>query len=339
MLKVRSLLTLLVAVGCFALKPSESMAMDIQTVEAELNSPEVTQSAVIAASSDDPVSASPEPESQPSPLPERSPQMPDDSSSDESPPATPRLDEMREEPPASSQDQSEVLILTPSVENANSSVIKPPDGNSPHPAPTYVGNIDSQPPAPDRSEVTYLPVDNYEPDVTYLPVDDYQEDVVASTPSGVNNPPVSSPRVSKMLTAKKLELEEVRFLCGQDGTAPSTVAKIKDQNEVVVILWSSTVFAEAGYDPQTRCKQVSERFEQYQQGKALVYVTAGKINGQSVLCVTSKEDGGCGEGVPMSTQDGLLYTLKPGSDAKAVLEELAAALKSQDKATQKPLEE
>ena len=149
----------------------------------------------------------------------------------------------------------------------------------------------------------------------------------------------SSQTKPKKLVAKKLELEQVSFSCGQDGSTPSTIAKIKDQDKVVVILWSSTVFAEAGYDPQTRCKQVSERFEKYQKAKALIYVTAGKINGQPVLCVTSKEEGVCGEGIQVDTEGGLLYTLKPGSDAKAILEKLATAIKSQDKASQKPLKE
>ena len=55
--------------------------------------------------------------------------------------------------------------------------------------------------------------------------------------------------------------------------------------------------------------------------------------------MTSKEEGVCGEGIQVDTEGGLLYTLKPGSDAKAILEKLATAIKSQDKASQKPLKE
>jgi len=332
MMNAKNLMALLVVAGCFILTPSKSIAAGDQAPEDELNAIEVPLYTQVnnGASNDTPFTP---------------PESPENISPDSSSPIS--------EPPGN-QDSTQsilsernVLNYTPSTNSGltfDSHNTRDPDYQKPlaTPSPVVVEN----PQLPSEPSVTYyadIP-EGSEPPVTYYddipegsepPVTYYQDDTDVQVAQAI----IPSSEESKKLVAKKLELEQVSFSCGQDGSTPSTIAKIKDQNEVVVILWSSTVFAEAGYDPQTRCKQVSERFEKYQKAKALIYVTAGKINGQPVLCVTSKEEGVCGEGIPVDTEGGLLYTLKPGSDAKAILEELATAIKSQDKASQKPLKE
>lgn len=122
----------------------------------------------------------------------------------------------------------------------------------------------------------------------------------------------------------KVELENISFLCGEDGETPATVAKIKGQDELIVVLWDSDFFTKAGYDPQTRCKQASARFAAFAKKDLSAYLTSGKLNNQSIICLTSSKEGDCGDGIAL--HDGLLFTLKPNEDADTKLEQLAEIL-------------
>ncbi|MUG92688.1 hypothetical protein F7734_09575 [Scytonema sp. UIC 10036] len=108
------------------------------------------------------------------------------------------------------------------------------------------------------------------------------------------------------------------FVCGQSKGVPATLAQTPGGN-VPVIRWTSNVFQEAGYDAQTRCKMVSSRFQNYFQNQQLTYLTTGKINGQNVVCVAQVENGGCARDLP---EEGLLFTLKPGTNPGQTLRQL-----------------
>lgn len=155
--------------------------------------------------------------------------------------------------------------------------------------------------------------------------------------------PAPEPTETETTTTKKLEnpkLEKATFLCGVDGNLPATIAEISEQEKIPVILWQSEDFKEAGYDPETRCKQVSARFEAYKKDGFLVYLTTGKLNGQPVICITSKEDGDCGDGIPIS--EGLLYTLQPSKtiqETEKTLEQLFARLQGEGAAAENPVTE
>jgi hypothetical protein len=82
---------------------------------------------------------------------------------------------------------------------------------------------------------------------------------------------------------------------------------------VPVVRWYSHYFEGAGYTPERRCREVSGRFQNLQNQGLLPYITAGYLNGQPVICAGS--GGGC-------NSSNLLFTLKAGSDAAAVLQEL-----------------
>jgi Circadian oscillating protein COP23 len=138
-------------------------------------------------------------------------------------------------------------------------------------------------------------------------------------------------------TIKMLELDNITFQCSDNDGTPATIAKINDQDNFPVILWSSNFFSEVGYDAQVRCEQVSARLEAYRKANSSLYITFGKINQEAVICVTSQETGGCGEGI--SAHEGLVFTLKPNVDPQETLEELATILQSDNQAEQKPLEE
>ncbi len=105
-----------------------------------------------------------------------------------------------------------------------------------------------------------------------------------------------------------------QFVCSTSNGIPATVAKTAN-GEVPVILWSSDYFNSAGYTPESRCKQVSSRFQTYYEKGSLKFMTTGRMNRQNVVCVAERENGPC---------SGLLFTLKPGSNPNETLEKLLA---------------
>lgn len=108
-----------------------------------------------------------------------------------------------------------------------------------------------------------------------------------------------------------------KFFCGTYDGAPSTMSNTSSGKQVAVIMWKSRAFSGGGYDPQTRCQIVSNRFNQlYNQG-LLTHLTTGRKNGMNIICGASSNGGGC-------AQDGMLYTLKPGQDPTQTLKNLLA---------------
>jgi hypothetical protein len=103
------------------------------------------------------------------------------------------------------------------------------------------------------------------------------------------------------------------FVCGTAQGAPSTNAVKADGGQVPVIRWTSTTFETAGWSQERRCQEVSSRFNTYLQQGRLAYITTGRINGLPVICTARSNGGAC---------DGLLYTLKPGQNATATLQNL-----------------
>ncbi|MEB3167485.1 MAG: COP23 domain-containing protein [Synechococcaceae cyanobacterium] len=103
------------------------------------------------------------------------------------------------------------------------------------------------------------------------------------------------------------------FSCGASNGVPATIANTDDGRSVPMIRWTSNAFDGAGWTPQRRCQEVSQRFETYRQQGRLAFVTTGRINGLPVICTATSDGGPC---------DGLLYTLKPGQDPTLALKRL-----------------
>lgn len=103
------------------------------------------------------------------------------------------------------------------------------------------------------------------------------------------------------------------FSCQISAGLPTTIASTDSGNTVSVIRWTSNAFEGAGWTPQRRCEEVSQRFETYRRQNRLTYITTGRINGLPVICTTATDGGAC---------DGLLYTLKPGQDPTLALQRL-----------------
>lgn len=106
-----------------------------------------------------------------------------------------------------------------------------------------------------------------------------------------------------------------RFYCDNSGYVPVTVAESYDTGyRTEVIRWTSNYFDYAGYSPEVRCGEVSARFQKaYDEGR-LDYITAGRVNRQTVVCATYA-GGSCNRG-------NILFTLKPGQDAGRALQQI-----------------
>jgi hypothetical protein len=112
---------------------------------------------------------------------------------------------------------------------------------------------------------------------------------------------------SLTLSAKPSQSQSASgFMCDASSGSPATVYQNRQGAREVWINWVSGYFTESGYDPMTRCREVSGRLESYRQNKQLKFVTVGYMNGQRVICTASQVNSRC---------ENLIYTLKPGQDA------------------------
>ena len=105
------------------------------------------------------------------------------------------------------------------------------------------------------------------------------------------------------------------FYCDVDSSVPTTVYQNARGSSEPWIQWVSDHFTDANWTPSARCQAVSERLEQYRQEGKLKYVTLGVENDQQVICVAEEDNGPC---------KGIVYTLKPGQDGVAALNNLFA---------------
>ena len=108
---------------------------------------------------------------------------------------------------------------------------------------------------------------------------------------------------------------EKGFKCDIDSGVPTTMYHNSQGVKEPWIQWVSDHFASASWTPLSRCKAVSERLEEYRRQGKLKYVTLGTENDQQVICVASYDNGPC---------EGTIYTLKPGQDGIAALNNLFA---------------
>lgn len=105
------------------------------------------------------------------------------------------------------------------------------------------------------------------------------------------------------------------FYCDTSGNKPVTVYTNPRGVSEPWIRWTSNYFKNAGYDPLTRCEDVSGRLETYRRNRELRFVTTGEMNGQNVICTASEFNGGCEE---------LILTLKPDENPVRALTNLFA---------------
>jgi len=125
--------------------------------------------------------------------------------------------------------------------------------------------------------------------------------IILSANVGVNQPSFAHP--------------EPKFYCHTSGNKPVTVYINHRGIEEPWIRWTSNFFKKAGYDPLTRCQDVSHRLQIYSRHGTLRYVTTGRLNRQNVICTADSFNGGC---------KSLILTLEPGQDPVQTLKNLFA---------------
>lgn len=125
----------------------------------------------------------------------------------------------------------------------------------------------------------------------------------SSYPNNCNSqPPQVTPPVANTLT----------FSCSTESGVPTTFVTTQGRT-YPIIRWASNYFSPHGYEPLTRCRQVSAKFQQFSNNGTLNYVTAGTVNHQPVICVSNTKNGACA---------GVLFTLKPEEDASRTIQQL-----------------
>ncbi len=105
------------------------------------------------------------------------------------------------------------------------------------------------------------------------------------------------------------------FRCDDSATIPTTMYHNSQGGKEPWIKWISEHFSNSSWTPLSRCQAVSKRLEEYRLNGKLKYVTLGTQNNQQVICVASRDNGPC---------EGVVYTLRPGQDAVAALNNLFA---------------
>jgi hypothetical protein len=99
-----------------------------------------------------------------------------------------------------------------------------------------------------------------------------------------------------------------RFAC--DSSQMSTTVQT-ERGSIPLIRWTDSSFPPP-FTPEQRCQIVSERFRKFDNNGTLKYIKADSINNLPALCVAAYKGGSC-------LPDGLLVTLKPGTDANQTL--------------------
>lgn len=104
-----------------------------------------------------------------------------------------------------------------------------------------------------------------------------------------------------------------KFICGMSRGVPATLVRTSRGN-IPVIRWVDNSFPPP-WTPQQRCEDISARFQRFYDNETLKFLRAGRLSGQTVLCVASYRGGPC-------LPKGVLVTLKPGTDPLLTLERL-----------------
>ena len=107
--------------------------------------------------------------------------------------------------------------------------------------------------------------------------------------------------------------QKAKFFCGMSRGNPATIVSTNRGNKPI-ISWIDTAFP-APWTPGQRCEVISDRFNRFYKNGTLKFIRAGEYKRQPVLCVASYSGGPC-------LPDGVLLTLKPGTDPQLILNRL-----------------
>ena len=141
-----------------------------------------------------------------------------------------------------------------------------------------------------------------------IPIDSFMALRSQTKPNGFDI--LSNLSISRSYSQSQQNLRQAGFLCDTSTGEPVTVYQNPQGFREPWIRWNSNFFSGSGYDPLTRCKQVTQRLENYSRNRQLNYVTVGIVNNQKAICTSSRVNGPC---------EGLIYTLRRDQDPAPAL--------------------
>jgi serine protease Do len=141
-----------------------------------------------------------------------------------------------------------------------------------------------------------------------IPIDAFTALLSQTKPNGWDI--LSNISISRASSQSQPNLGQGGFVCDTSTGEPVTVYQNPQGFREPWIRWNSNFFSSSGYDPLTRCQQVTQRLENYNRNRQLNYVTVGVVNNQKVICTSSRVNGPC---------EGLIYTLRRDQDPAPAL--------------------
>lgn len=106
------------------------------------------------------------------------------------------------------------------------------------------------------------------------------------------------------------------YYCGTSDGLPTTIYQ-SSAEEIPLIRWKTTLGQK--WTPDVRCRAVAQRFELFDQGNTLEFLTTGTVNNMPVVCAVATEGEECSN---RYNSDRVLFTLPVGRDPNQALEQL-----------------
>ena len=117
--------------------------------------------------------------------------------------------------------------------------------------------------------------------------------------------------LSAIAIFSEFSYSQPRFFC--DEQRKITVVRT-NQGELPMIRWTDGSFPPP-WTPLERCREVTARFNRFNNNGTLKYMRAAMMNNHPVICVAGYKGGSC-------LPNGLLITLKLGSDPNTTLKRI-----------------
>ncbi len=102
------------------------------------------------------------------------------------------------------------------------------------------------------------------------------------------------------------------FHCGTSKGVLATFVTRSDKLRSPIIHWTSAI---GGLNTKQRCQAISRKFQKNFDNGNLRTIISGRINKQPVICAAVSTNDGC-------TKSTVLFTLKPGSNPRKVVQSL-----------------
>jgi hypothetical protein len=107
-----------------------------------------------------------------------------------------------------------------------------------------------------------------------------------------------------------------RYFCNEAGSVPLTMVRSRRTDDTFPLIQWTSDWAPAPYSPAERCRAVSERLATMQDQFDRLILTAGRLNGQPVVCAAySRDEARQG----LCAADGLVLTARTRTEAEDLI--------------------